>query len=180
MPNRFAFHGGSSGCWRVAAQRAVVGEPLAAVSHLDVRPADKIVTGAAWILEGLMSNLRYATRQEVTTLRTRQEDLGRPAARLAACIPIKKSSAWWALAQDERRQIFEEQSHHTAIGLDYLPAVARQLYHCRDIEEPFDFVTWFEFPPEAAAAFDDLLAKLRATREWTYVEREVELRLERL
>ena len=68
---------------------------------------------------------------------------------------------------------------YTALGLQYLPAVARQLYHCRDLGEPFDFLTWFEYAPEHAAAFEELVAALRATAEWTYVEREVDIRLER-
>jgi chlorite dismutase len=126
-----------------------------------------------------MSNVRYATRTEVTALRERQEPLGRADARCAALIPIRKSPAWWALAQDERRAIFEEASHHTAIGMDYLPAIARQLFHSRDIAEPFDFLTWFEFAPEHASAFEELVGNLRATAEWTYVEREVDIRLER-
>ena len=83
------------------------------------------------------------------------------------------------MPQDERRAIFEEISHHTEIGLAYLPAVARRLHHCRDIGEPFDFLTWFEFAPEHEAAFDALLAQLRATREWEFVEREAEVRLTR-
>ncbi len=126
-----------------------------------------------------MSHLRYATRAEVMQLRARQEGLGRPAAQHAAMIPIRKSAAWWDLTQDERRAIFEETSCHTQIGLAYLPAIARQLYHCRDLGEPFDFVTWFEFAPEDEAAFDDLVARLRATPEWAYVEREVDIRLVR-
>lgn len=84
---------------------------------------------------------------------------------------------WWELPQDERRAIFEETSHHTAIGMEFLPAVARRLYHCRDIGEPFD-LTWFEYAPEHASAFDELLNRLRVTREWDFVEREVEIRLE--
>ena len=60
-------------------------------------------------------------------------------------IPIRKNTKWWALTQDERRQIFEEQSNHTQIGLEYLPAIARRLHHCRDLAEPepFDFLTWY-------------------------------------
>lgn len=46
----------------------------------------------------------------------------RPAATCGTLIPIQKSARWWNLAQDERRAILEETSHHTAIGLDYLPA----------------------------------------------------------
>ncbi len=103
----------------------------------------------------------------------------RPEATRAALIPITKSEAWWALAQDERRKVLEETSHHIAIGLEYLPAIARRLYHGHDLDEPFDFLTWFEYAPQAAPAFEDLVARLRATREWDYVEREVDIRLAR-
>lgn len=63
--------------------------------------------------------------------------------------------------------------------MKYLPAIARRLHHCRDLGEPqpFDFLTWFEFASEAAPAFDDLLAALRSTPEWTYVDWEVDIRL---
>lgn len=179
MHNRFAFLGQDSGTWRVRHHASVRGAELAPVSHVAVVPWAQAAGTPAWRLDGLMSNLRYATRHEVTQLRARQEGLGRPAATHAAMIPITKSPAWWALAQDERRAIFEETSRHTEIGLAYLPAVARQLYHCRDLGEPFDFVTWFEFAPADEPAFDDLLVRLRATPEWDYVEREVDLRLVR-
>jgi len=94
-------------------------------------------------------------------------------------IPIRKSPAWWALAQDERRRIFEAQSHHIAIGMDYLPGVARRLIHSRDLGEPFDFLTWFEFAPEDEPAFDEMLRQLRACEEWDYVNAESEIRLRR-
>ena len=38
--------------------------------------------------------------------------------------------------------------------------------------------TWFEYAPDYEAAFDDLLTRLRATPEWAFVEREVDIRLE--
>lgn len=86
---------------------------------------------------------------------------------------------WWSLAQDERRSIIEERSNHVKTGLKYLPAVARRLYHCRDLgsEEPFDFLTWFEYASSDNAAFDELVAALRETEEWTYVDREIDIRL---
>jgi Chlorite dismutase len=180
MHNRYAFIGGNSGKWRVSCVKPVRGEPLSTVPYLEVAPVTDLASGrsATWILCGLMSNLRYATRAELTTLKTRQEPLGRPLASQAALIPIKKTSAWWDLAQDERRAIFEERSRHTAIGLEYLPAVARQLYHCRDLQEPFDFLTWFEYAPEHADTFENLVARLRSTSEWGFVEREIDIRLE--
>jgi chlorite dismutase len=129
-------------------------------------------------LTGFTSNLRYAEQREREQLISVQAGLGRPGATCAALIPIRKTEAWWALAQDERRKIFESQSHHTEIGLKYLPAIARKLYHCRDIGQPFDFLTWFEYAPEHAAAFEALVASLRTTEEWSYVDREVDIRLE--
>lgn len=182
MHNRYAFVGGNAGRWRVLSVSTVRGAILDPVDRVDVRSTDTsvLVDGSAWCLQGQISNLRYATRAEVTSLRSSQEPLGRVHARCAAFIPIKKSAAWWDLAQDERREIFEEQSHHTAVGLKYLPAIARQLYHSRDLAQPFDFLTWFEYAPEFTHAFEDLVAKLRTTTEWQYVEREVDIRLERL
>ena len=61
-----------------------------------------------------------------------------------------------------------------------MTAIARRLHHARDLGEPFDFLTWFEFAPEHEAAFDDLLGELRASPEWTYVEREVDIRVRRI
>jgi chlorite dismutase len=107
--------------------------------------------------------------------------LGRPEATLGALIPIKKSAKWWAMTQDERRAIFEERSKHVSIGLKYLPGVARRLHHCRDLEDdvPFDFITFFDYAPNDEAGFDAMLNELRATEEWNFVEREVDIRLVR-
>ena len=85
----------------------------------------------------------------------------------------------WGLPQDERRAIFEERSHHNSESLTYLPAIARRLYHARELGGPFDFLTWFEFAPEHAGLFDELVAMLRGTEEWRHVEREVDIRLSR-
>lgn len=135
----------------------------------------------AWRLRGVTSNERYVTRPEKQQLLAAQPALGRPEADHAVLIPIRKNAAWWAMTQDERRSIFEEQSQHTKTGLRYLPAVARRLHHCRDLgsSEPFDFLTWFEFAGADEPLFDRLLAELRATREWEFVEREVEVRVVR-
>jgi len=181
MDNRFVFTGGETGPWQVVSWTVMTGPDIARAPRIGINPAAKSldVSGAAFVLNGFTSNVRYAERSELTELRARESQLGRPSAHCAAIIPIKKSDAWWQLSQDERRAIFEETSHHTAIGLQYLPAVARKLYHCRDIGEPFDFITWFEFNEANAAQFDELVERLRATREWTYIEREIDIRLMR-
>jgi len=180
-PLLVAFAGGRSGPWRIECIEGVSGEPLQAAARLSVveGAAAARAGDAAWVLRGVTSNERYVTRREHDELAARQQPLGRPASTRAALIPIKKSEAWWELAQDERRRIFEESSRHVASSLEYLPAVARRLHHGRDLGEPFDFLTWFEFAPEDATYFEELVRLLRATEEWSYVEREVDLRLAR-
>jgi chlorite dismutase len=176
----FTFTGGERGPWRVASQRAIVDEPLPPATRIHIQPATESFLAGAWQLRGITSNERYVERGEREQLVRVQEGLGRPQASLAVLIPIRKSAAWWAMTQDERRAVIEVQSRHIQIGMKYLPSIARRLHHCRDLSEsePFDFLTWFEFAPDHAAAFDELLAELRATPEWAFVEREVEIRVE--
>ncbi len=177
-PMTVAFTAGDSGDWRITAVTGVSGPPLPVAPRLAVTTGGPPPPGT-WTLTGTTSNARYATRSEMGQLAARQEGLGRPQARRAALIPIRKSEAWWDLAQDERRAIFEERSRHTAIGMDYLPAIARRLHHCRELGGAYDFLTWFEFSPEAETEFDAMLARLRATEEWRFVEAEVDIRLAR-
>lgn len=174
------FIAGESGIWRIRDMKVVSGDGLPTAAYLDIRPTPAD-TEATWTLRGVKSNDRYTTRTEKSMLQATQEGLGRPEATLAALIPIKKNDAWWLLTQDERREIFEERSNHTTIGLRYLPAIARSLFHCRDLglPEAFDFLTWFEFAPQHEADFNHLLSELRASPEWEFVEREVDIRLER-
>lgn len=181
MVQSVAFVGGTAGPWRVRSMRAIAGAPLASVSAVDVVPGNEVAVqvGAPWVLRGVTSHARYVTQGESATLRAVQAGLGRPEATHAAMLPISKSEAWWALAQDERRAIFEERSRHVAGTLRYLPAISRRLHHGRDLGEPFDFVTWFEHAPEHDALFDELLEMLRATEEWRYVVREIDVRLVR-
>ncbi|MDY7069550.1 hypothetical protein PsexTeo8_60790 (plasmid) [Pseudomonas extremaustralis] len=179
MNNHFSFVGGNEGPWQVVSCEAVVGPSLETVRRINVLnvPATNLTARGVWVLEGFTSNVRYAERHEINQLRAKQEGLNRPGSVCAALIPIRKSPEWWAMSQEERRAIFEAQSHHTEIGLAYLPEIARQLHHSRDLGEPFDFLTWFEFAPEHTSAFNKLLVQLRASKEWSYVEREVDIRL---
>lgn len=178
-----SFVGGDKGDWSVVAMTTVVGEPLAPVARVAMvaGEGDHSPPAGGWVLRGVTSNERYAAHREAMQMKSSQAPLGRPEATHGALIPIRKSAAWWALSQDERRELFEETSRHISIGLRYLPAIARRLHHCRDLAtaEPFDFITLFDYSPDNAAAFDDLVADLRATAEWAYVDREVDLRLAR-
>ncbi len=179
-PLPIAITAGTAGPWRITAIAALAGASLPQAARLAMHEGPDVPPPGAWQLRGVAnSNLRYTAEVERARLAGVQQGLGRPGATRAALIPMSKSEAWWDLAQDARRALLEEQSQHIAIGLEYLPAVARRLIHCRDQGGEFDFLTWFEFAPEHEVAFDQLLARLRATAEWGYVTREVEVRLTR-
>ncbi len=177
----FDFIGGNTGEWKILKMETVIGKPIETVPYLKITNSSlqKSAEGL-WTIKGLVSNVRYAEKEEKEKLLAIQAGLGRTAATCAALIPIRKNEVWWDLAQDERRKIFENKSHHTQTGLKYLPAIARKLYHCRDIAEPFDFLTWFEYAPEHSDAFEELVEALRNTEEWKYVDREIDIRLIRV
>jgi chlorite dismutase len=178
------FRGGQSGAWRVTKLAPVKGAGLTRTPALSSVYSASIAlpilpSPTSWRLAGVASHLRYTERAEKNQLDAVQSEIGRPEATHAALIPIKKSATWWEMTQEERREIFEDRSHHIANSLKYLPTIARQLYHSRDLGEPFDFLTWFEFEPAHAEMFEELVGMLRATEEWNYVEREVDIRVER-
>lgn len=176
--NTFDFIGGDKGIWKVISMVTICGQPLENAPFIDILPnsPDNLNTGV-WTLTGFTSNVRYAEKAEREKLLASQSDLGRSLATCAALIPIRKTETWWSMAQDERRKIFEAKSHHIETGLKYLPAIARRLYHCRDIGQPFDFLTWFEYAPEDSDNFEELVKALRETEEWKYVDREIDIRL---
>ena len=176
----WSFSAGKVGEWRIERVDSVVGDGLAPAEHLTAAKGPPTISASmSWSLTGFTSNERYVEHRERAALTTVQQPLGRPVATCAALIPIRKSEGWWELTQDERRNILEERSHHIAVGLEYLPAVARRLHHSRDLGEPFDFLTWFEYAPTDAAAFEELVGRLRATEEWSFVDREVDICLTR-
>jgi chlorite dismutase len=177
----FSFVAGEFGKWRVLNIKTITGDPLPQIPRLNIMPG-KVFQDSShvkWILHGIVSNQRYVVKDEHRELLLKQPVLERPEATCAAFIPIRKNKKWWDLSQDERRQIFEEQSHHIEIGMKYLPAIARRLHHCRDLSEnePFDFLTWFEYSPQHSDDFEKLLVELRKSTEWKYVDREIDIRL---
>jgi hypothetical protein len=177
--NPVTFVAKDSGQFEIKRITAVSGDELAFATHLTVHHELVSHPRGAWVLRGITGHVRYVERAEKTALDAESPPLARTEATCAVLIPIRKSADWWALPQDERRAIFEERSRHIADSMKYLPRIARRLYQSRELGEHFDFLTWFEFAPEHAAAFDELLGMLRSREEWTFVEREVEIRLVR-
>ncbi len=104
----------------------------------------------------------------------------------AVLIPIRKTAGWWALAPEQRQAyVMEGAPHrHLAIGRRYAARIYRRLYQSRYLPgSDWDFLTYFEFPPQEAAAFSDLLAELRdldENPEWAFVDRETEIWMSRL
>lgn len=173
------FHAGDTGSWRIASNQPYLGAPWPAAKRLEVVPGEPSRSSAVWTLKGVTSNERYVSRVEKNNLAARQAPLGRPGADRAALIPILKNAAWWALSQDERLAIFAKS--HNAIGLKFLPAIARRLHYCRDLDtlQPFDFLTWFDDSADGEAAFEELVGALRQTAEWNFVDWEIDIRLRR-
>jgi Chlorite dismutase len=173
------FRAGDTGSWLITSNKPYIGASWPSAKCLEVVTEESPNSPAIWSLKGVTSNERYLARADKATLVAKQAPLGRPTADRAALIPIRKNSAWWALTQDERLAIFDES--HNAIGLKYLPAIARRLHHCRDMDaqQPFDFLTWFDYSAADTAAFEDLVAALRQTREWKFVDWEIDIRLRR-
>lgn len=167
-PPLTSFVGGDAGPWAVDRIDPVTGPSLPHVPHVAVieGAGARLPPDPRWVLRGVAGHERYTTREEHAAFARLQPPLGRPTATRAALIPITKSHEWWQLSQDERIAIFEKTSHHIAIGMEYLPSVARRLHHGQDLGEPFDFLNWFEFAPEHEAAFEELVERLRATEEW--------------
>ena len=63
-PRLFTFVGGTTGPWVVTDVKAVVGEPLSVTQRLDIINGAVSVppVGSKWMLRGVTSNERYATR----------------------------------------------------------------------------------------------------------------------
>ena len=180
-PLLVSFTGGDQGLWEVVRINQVRGDSLPAVPFVAViEGRDAPLPVAAWTLRGVTSNERYTTRAEQIRLCASSPPLGREESIRAALIPISKSAEWWALAQNERRAILERRSRHISTGLRHVPRIARRLHHGRDLGEPFDFLTWFEYAPGDADAFEELVGIFRDTEEWRYVTREVDVRLHRV
>jgi hypothetical protein len=179
--SRVSFVGGDSGEWTVERITPITGVGLAPVKAMQKLegPAFSAANENGWALHAVRSNERYVERTEKATLLAPSAGLGRPDSRCAVLIPMSKNEAWWALPQDERRALMEAKSHHISLGARYLPAIARRLFHGRDLGAEFDFLTWFEFAEKDRGAFDELVQALRVTEEWKYVDREVEVRLVR-
>ena len=75
------------------------------------------------------------------------------------------------MREDDRPSVLENDS--------LSPAIARRIHRSHDVNEPFDFLAWFEYVPQDQLVLDELLGRLRETEQWAFVEREVDVRVTR-
>jgi len=83
----------------------------------------------------------------------------------AIVIPIRKTSEWWALPQDQRAAMIRE---HTEAALPYHKTVKRKLYHATGLDD-FDFITYFE--TARLEDFHGLILTLEKVKEFRYNRR---------
>jgi hypothetical protein len=105
----------------------------------------------------------------------------------AVLIPITKSDAWWALAQDQRDRFFRpaaDRPGHVELGARHARAIFRRLYQARyQPGSEWDFLTYFELTESDEGTFRELLSALRdpaLNPEWAFVERETEIWMTRV
>lgn len=69
--NRHHFLGGKGGCWNVTAMHAFRGSGLEVVKTINVLNGDTVVLpeDTRWHLQGVTSNVRYATSAEISALK---------------------------------------------------------------------------------------------------------------
>ena len=92
QPIHVTFVGGAEGAWMVDRTTAIAGASLDSVVRVQmIESPAPLSTTNTWSLRGVTSNERYVE---------------------VCCVdPVTKSAACWDLTQDERRRVFETDSH---------------------------------------------------------------------
>ncbi len=175
--------------YRVVSVQTIAGAPcgLAAGDRVWRTECDgaiedtSIRDGLIW--EGVTTHLQYSAASERSELVAISAT---PRLGHVVMIPISKSGAWWALAQDERQAFFRvgpRSEGHTRIGMTVADRIFRRLFHARyQPHSAWDFLTYFEFYDADAEAFREMLTTLRDPErnpEWAFVVRETEIWMQR-
>jgi hypothetical protein len=172
-PLLVSFVAGFEGLWRMEGMTAPRGEPLRPAARLAVvEGAGAQAPASRWTLRGVADHPPGGEGGG-----NGGRALGGPDARCAALVAIRLAPAWWEVTGGDGATVLAQRSRALLGHPGDTPKIARRLHHSRDLGEPFDLLAWFEFHPDEQAAFNDLMARLRATEGWSSVEREVDVRL---
>ena len=169
-PLAVTFIAGPSGDWRIERLVAVAGDPLPAATHLSAGNEAPYTAKISWQLRGTVSSIRYTTAHELTRLNIVSPLLRCSEAMCAALIPIRKSDAWWSMAQDERRAIFEKS---TATSPSRCPTCRRLRAACTMRATSASHSTSLpgSSTHRACACHRGISSELRVSEEWRHVER---------
>lgn len=156
------------------------------IGRFESKQPMKLAQPPLW--QGVTQHLLYTSHEQRGELLAKSRpDLPPGPDSIAVLIPIRKSPAWWSLAQDERQAYFAAthgERGHTAIGLGYADQIYRRLYHARYLAgDGCDFLTYFEFERSRTEDFRRLLAALRDVErnpEWQFVDREYEVWMDKV
>ena len=176
------FVGGKSGSLSVVSDTTISGQPIARVDAIEMIVG--VVTGlpndAAWALHGVATNDRYTTRAEKTALVSKQAPIGRPEASRSALILLRKRAEWWALTQDARRKILRRTRTTSPSACATCLLSHGDCFTAGILRPKRVRLSWLlDYAPESGAAFDEMLDRLRATKEWAFKDREIDIRLTR-
>jgi hypothetical protein len=158
-------------------------EPGATLIRVEA-PGPRSMPGRGFAAVGVVQHVLYTDADRRTELAAISAGERGPRAVL---IPITKSDAWWALAQDERDRFFRpaaDRPGHVELGARHARAIFRRLYQARyQPGSEWDFLTYFELTEADEGTFRELLAALRdpaLNPEWAFVERETEIWMTRV
>ncbi len=162
-PLLVAFVAGFEGLWLIEGMTAPTGDPLPPAARLAVvEGAAAEIAEGRWVLRGVVSGQGEDARAD-------QLPLGRPEARCAVLLAVRMTPEWWHRVEEDRRAL--------SATIEHGPAISRRIHRALDRDEPFDVLTWFEFPPDHQAEVNGMLAGLQESHEWPFVERAVQIRL---
>ncbi len=173
----YSFIAGDRGSWEVVSMDRIVGAALEEAPFLDVRNeyVMKVPVDFRWLLRGVSSS-RNTPQLQNQELMTPWTHFGRDEICCAAFMPVKWTRDWWDLTEDERRSICGCGCDSKSVEIP-TRIEARRFHHSRELGEPFDFLMWFEYARADTALVDELVAAIRESEEWKYVEREADVRL---
>ena len=137
-------------------------------------------------LAGAVRNPRYSS-PEMVQYANRNAPLRRSGrvARNAIIVPVRKTEAWWQMTALERHSYFYPHvdrgsgcpvKGHAKAAEPGIATLFRRMYHHPDgyqIENEFDFITYFECEDEHLPVFDGVLENLRDPQqnpEWRFVQ----------
>lgn len=178
----FHYVGGTSGPWRITKIDTQIGLPLRAASHVDINvgPLASQPFNASWILRGVASSTRFITRDDASEFTLTSSPSHQSQTPCAALILIRRCYEWWNLDKAERTEFQKDREDLLHTNVPFFSTIAKRFQFQRKRNESFDFMAWIEYEASDAALLDEIASTFRRSREWFFVDREIDIRMERV